>query len=163
MKEQEEQKPLAIITDLDGTLCDISHRRHHIVKPADAPRDWRKNWNAFIAGIPGDTPNRAVLDLIQVYQANPKRKTFILAITGRYAIQREATASWLNTHNITIDALFMRKDNDSRHDYEVKEEIYRRDIEPYYDVLFVLEDRDRLVEHYRSLGLTCFQVGEGAF
>src|ERR1700677_122552 len=43
----EGNKPKAIICDLDGTLCDIEHRRHHVRKTDGS----KKNWMAFMDGI----------------------------------------------------------------------------------------------------------------
>ena len=45
----------------------------------------------------------------------------------------------------------MRKTWDKRKDYEVKEEIYRNEIFPKYDVRFVLDDRKQVVDHLRSM------------
>ena len=59
--------------------------------------------------------------------------------------------------------LFMRADGDYRADSIVKEEIYHDKIEPVYNVLLVLDDRDSVVKMWRSLGLTCLQVAEGNF
>jgi len=57
----------------------------------------------------------------------------------------------------------MREVGDRRKDTEVKAEIYHRFIEPQYDVHYILDDRDQVVKMWRSLGLTCLQVAEGAF
>ena len=52
---------------------------------------------------------------------------------------------------------------DRRPDVVVKKELYRRHIEPRYRVLCVLENRSRVVEMWRGLGLTCLQVAPGDF
>ena len=36
-------------------------------------------------------------------------------------------------------------------------------IEPFYDVLCVLDDRDQVVRMWRHRGLTCLQVAPGNF
>ena len=48
-------------------------------------------------------------------------------------------------------------------DWYVKERIYRGHIEPEYEVLFVLDDRDSVVAQWRKMGVSCFQVAPGAF
>ena len=56
----------------------------------------------------------------------------------------------------------MRQDGDFRRDDIVKQEI----LDKYIDkdrVLFVLDDRDQVVDMWRRNGLTCFQVAEGDF
>jgi len=50
-----------------------------------------------------------------------------------------------------------------RKDVIIKQEIYEEHIKDKYDVLFVMDDRNQVVEFWRSIGLTCFQVAEGNF
>ena len=45
----------------------------------------------------------------------------------------------------------------------VKECLYRTHVEPRFNVKFVLDDRNRVVDMWRSLGLKCLQVAEGNF
>jgi hypothetical protein len=59
--------------------------------------------------------------------------------------------------------LFMRKQHDNRADWIVKKELFVDEISNIYDVKFVLDDRQQVVDMWRSLGLTCFQVAEGNF
>jgi len=57
----------------------------------------------------------------------------------------------------------MRKDNDFRPDEEIKKEIYNNFIKDDYNIFFVLDDRTKVVNMWRSLGLTCLQVADGNF
>lgn len=57
----------------------------------------------------------------------------------------------------------MRPDGDHRPDYVIKREIYEREIKDKYDVIGVFEDRQRCVDMWRALGLTCFQVAPGDY
>lgn len=59
--------------------------------------------------------------------------------------------------------LYMRPTGDERRDDVVKKEIYERDIAGKYNVLFCMDDRQRCVDLWRSLGLVCFQVDYGDF
>ena len=45
----------------------------------------------------------------------------------------------------------------------MKREIFERCIRDLYDIEFVLDDRNQVVEMWRSLGLKCLQVQEGDF
>jgi hypothetical protein len=56
----------------------------------------------------------------------------------------------------------MRKDGDFRADNVVKQEILDAHIDKDR-VLFVLDDRQQVVDMWRRNGLTCFQVAEGNF
>jgi len=42
-------------------------------------------------------------------------------------------------------------------------EIYEENIKGRYEVLFVLDDRNRVVDFWRSIGLICLQVAPGDF
>ncbi|NBU34805.1 hypothetical protein EBS40_09370 [bacterium] len=53
--------------------------------------------------------------------------------------------------------------DDDRDDRIVKKEIFDAWIKDRYNVKFVLDDRNRVVEMWRSLGLKVLQVGEGDF
>jgi hypothetical protein len=51
----------------------------------------------------------------------------------------------------------------NRKDAIMKEELYRQHIEGKYNIKFVLDDRQQVVDMWRGLGLTVFQVDEGDF
>ena len=57
----------------------------------------------------------------------------------------------------------MRKEGDNRPDEVVKEEIFNENIRGNYSVRFVLDDRSKVVDMWRQLGLKCLQVAEGDF
>jgi len=57
----------------------------------------------------------------------------------------------------------MRPTGDNRKDAIVKREIFDREIRDRYRILFVLDDRNQVVDMWRELGLTCLQVAPGDF
>lgn len=144
------QKYPAVIFDIDGTLAIIKHRLHFIQK---SPKDW----NGFFSKIPEDIPNRAVITLLRMVTVP------IILVSGRNEKYRAVTEKWLHDHEIEYDFLFMREFNDRRDDAIIKKEIYIKYIEPYFDIDFIVDDRNRVVEMWRSLGLTCLQVADGDF
>jgi hypothetical protein len=137
--------PSAWLIDVDGTLA---------IRNSRGPYEWRA------AGE--DTPNRAVVMAVQALALHPDVST-IVAITGRNEAVRRLTTMWLDAQNVPFNELLMRADGDRRPDDVIKEEIFRRDIAPRYDVVGVVDDRDRVVRMWRRLGLVCFQVAEGDF
>lgn len=144
-----------IVCDLDGTLANCEHRVHHVQnKP--------KNWDAFYAGVRDDGVNtsvKVVLDLLLSDGAPFK----LIFCSGRPERCRADTEDWLReVCHITNFTLLMRKDGDFRADYIVKQEILDNAI-PKDRVLFVLDDRQQVVDMWRRNGLTCFQVAEGNF
>ena len=57
----------------------------------------------------------------------------------------------------------MRKAGDQRSDAIVKREIYEQQIRGKFNVHCVFDDRQSVVDLWRSLGLSCFQVADGDF
>lgn len=133
------------MVDIDGTLALRTER---------GPYDWES------AG--SDAPNEAVVTTVQALVRHPAVGA-IIALSGRHEIAREITSQWLTKHDIPFDELLMRANGDYRSDDVVKEEIFRRHIEPRYRVVAVIDDRDQVVKMWRRIGLICFQVAEGLF
>lgn len=133
----------AIICDLDGTLCLHNGRN------------------------PYDTEN-CEFDLINfpVYDLLVRSWTAkIIFVSGRDEQFRPQTIKWLeNISTIIKDyELYMRPHDDRRDDSIVKRELFDKHIRGKYNILYVLDDRTRVVDMWRSLGLACFQVAEGEF
>ena len=84
-------------------------------------------------------------------------------MSGRFEKNRPETTRWLASHKINYIALFMRADGDMRKDNVVKREFFDGYIRGKYNVAFILDDRNQVVELWRSLGLTCLQVADGNF
>lgn len=135
--------PKAIICDIDGTLADCTGIR--------SPYDY--------TDVTQDKPKfMTMIVLHKLAQAGYK----ILITSGRDSVCREDTIKWLKQY-VSFDKLFMRDEGDLRKDCVVKEELYFRHIDGKYNVELVLDDRQQVVDRWRALGLTCWQVAEGAF
>jgi predicted kinase len=132
----------AIIVDMDGTLAIIHNRSPFDVSKCDE-----------------DLPNQPVLETVYKWQENVK----IIIVSGRTDDGKELTEKWLNKYQVNYSNLYMRKTGDTRKDAIIKEEIYREYIAGKYNIKFILDDRNQVVEMWRSLGLTVFQVAEGDF
>ena len=152
-------KPKAYIFDIDGTLADCSHRLHHITGDTT-------NWDAFYAACFGDA---VIKNVAEVFKAlGDYEDNVLILLTGRSNRVYEETSDWiwvhfeLSSYNGDVE-LFMRPDGDHRPDYVIKREIYEREIKEKYDVIGVFEDRQRCVDMWRALGLTCFQVAPGDY
>jgi len=89
----------------------------------------------------------------------------VLLVSGRDEKYRSITEYWLYRHQLLRDriGLYMRARGDQRPDQEVKREIYQKFIEPHYVVKVIFDDRQKVVDMWRELGLTCFQVAEGNY
>lgn len=140
--ERDESLPKAIICDIDGTLAHMKDRN---------PYDWGR--------VDTDEVDPTIKNLLDVL----KDKYFIILVSGRDEVCREKTEKWLRGNDITYGMLLMRPEGDIRKDSIVKREIFENYIRYHYNVEFVLDDRNQVVEMWRSLGLKCLQVQEGDF
>lgn len=155
----EGDKPSAIICDLDGTLCNCEHRRHH-VNPNVKPEGFKKNWKAFFAGIPDDTINSWCDDIIMAFAA---RNISTVFCSGRDDNQRKMTLEWLARHCYAHFPLYMRNRQDSRQDSIVKEIILDFELLTRYKPYFMIDDRSKVVQMWRRRGFVCLQCDNGDF
>lgn len=136
--------PTTALFDVDGTLAIRGEREQF---------DW--------SAVDVDLPNPPVLE---VARALHQSGWSVVYLTGRSDECRALTEAWLDHHVGVPGPLFMRRSRDFRRDTVVKRELYERHIAGRYDVRIVFEDRDQVVDMWRSdLGLVCFQVAPGAF
>lgn len=152
--------PGALVIDIDGTLARIDHRRQHVAGKA-------RNWPAFFGAMQDDELNAWCAGIASTYREKGYK---IVLCSGRPEKYRAVTEEWLARHGVGYDVLLMRADllaegegNDYRADDIVKEEIYERDIKGKYNVLFVIDDRKRVVDMWRRKGLTVLQCDDGDF
>lgn len=140
-----------VIFDIDGTLADISERIHHIQRKP-------KNWNAFNAGMAQDKAVHSMVRLCNILYASG---LYVVLCSGRNEKNRPETVEWLKSQGVNYHELLLRKDEDFRTDSVVKREILRTLDKSR--ILFVVEDRNRVVEMWRSEGLVCLQCAPGEF
>lgn len=133
----------AIIVDIDGTLALKGHR---------SPFDWMR--------VGEDSVNEPIKWLVRSFKPN----VAIIIFSGRDSICRDITEKWLGENGIPWNALYMRPEGDMRKDSIVKKELYDQYVKDNYEVIFVLDDRNQVVDMWRNeLGLTCLQVAKGDF
>lgn len=88
----------------------------------------------------------------------------IIFLTGREDKHRIPTEKWLNYNGFGERAgLYMRPTNNNNPDQEVKIQTYQTYVEPYYDIIGLIDDRQRVVDAYRAIGLTVLQIRPGDF
>jgi predicted kinase len=146
-------KEPVIWSDLDGTLCDVEHRRHFV------RGECKKDWNGFFKGMADDTVNWPVMDLLK----NFSKSHGVVYCSGRPDNWRKQTQDWLKDNSAPHGLLFMRPRSDSRPDNIVKEIMLDFEVLTRFDVYFCLDDRNQVVKMLRQRGLTVFQVAEGNF
>ena len=150
-KEAEERAKLpdAVMFDLDGTLALIEGRN-----PYDASE------------CEYDKLNYPVFNVLRMYQKDGYK---IIICSGRSEEYVEQTDNWLKKNGIAPDLFIMRdpeaKDENGQRipDDELKQKMYMEQIHEKYNVEVVYDDRQKVVDMWRDLGLTCFQVADGRF
>jgi predicted kinase len=135
--------PEAYIFDVDGTLAQMDGR---------SPYEWHR--------VHTDKLKPDVAGMAYALHALGFK---IIVMSGRDGACFDLTKQWLDTHRISHDLLVMRPKGDTRKDNIIKVELFREHVAPYYCVRGTFDDRNQVVEMWRSIGLTCFQVCEGNF
>lgn len=137
--------PKAIIVDIDGTVADCTGVRN----PYDESRYGQ------------DKPKEDVIRLIRDLHYSLDYK--VIFVSGRHQDFRGVTEDWLYTHvKVPIEGLYMRHERGTE-DSVIKAELFNRHIRGRYNIVCVFDDRDRVVEMWRSLGLLVNQVQRGEF
>lgn len=137
-------KPVAIMCDIDGTLADMGDKR--------GPYD---------LNVEVDTVRGKVADLVDTLWCTDIYTVIIMS--GRKEDCRAATDKWLWDNGIGHDHLFMRKSDDNRADNLIKADLFDEHVRDNFDVQFVFDDRQQVVDMWRKMGLDCFQVAPGDF
>ena len=151
-------KKNTIIFDLDGTLANIDKRKELATKS-----NGKLDWDVFFdsSNIKLDVPNEPVVKMAQMFAENGFN---IVIFSGRTDRTKYSTRSWLTHNRVPFQKLVMRDSNAS---HFVPDEILKKDMLDKYadidDVFLVVDDRNKVVDMWRSLGLTVFQVAEGDF
>lgn len=164
-------KPSACIIDLDGTLCNVEHRLHH-VRAEKGKRDWK----SFFSNILGDSANEWCAEIVRSLSKQQKNgpSHVIIYCSGRPDSYRKETIQWLeknNLHDLNSSlpengkemVLFMRPRNDSRDDSIVKEIILDFEILSRYTPFFAIDDRARVFEMWRKRGIVTLACAKGDF
>ena len=148
-------KDLACIIDLDGTMCNVDARLHHVRTQEGV----KKNWKAFFDELVNDTPNQWCLELVnQMSQKYP-----IVFASGRPDDHERNTHRWLEENELPTNHLYMRCRGDHRQDYVAKEIILDFEILTRFKPLFFVDDRKQVVDLWRSRGFTCLACADGDF
>jgi len=146
-----------IIFDVDGTLMNISHRRHHL--EGRSPKDW----DAFRRDAIDDTPN---LDVFAIALALRRDGHRLIVASGRMEKERALTKTQLHLGGLVfISPVFiqLRADGDHRDDTVVKREMLAEMRKAGFDPRLAFDDRSRVIDMWRAEGLRAVQVAPGDF
>jgi len=163
--------PPAIMCDLDGTLAIMGDRSPYDASDCDVK----------------DHPNWPVIKCVLAMHAMGHQ---IIFMSGRDSKYRPETIRFIEKYclvrtfdnSVEVDKngvgpggwvpvsqksipyqLHMRAENDMRKDSIIKEELFVEHVYGKFNVEFVVDDRNQVVDVWRAMGLTCFQCAEGNF
>ena len=139
---QDKSLPKAIICDLDGTLAILDRNPY---KTGECEKD---------------RLNVPIANMVKTYKQLGYQ---ILIVSGRREEFLPQSKNWLTQHEIPYDFIAFRKNGDRGKDSMTKAVIFENEIKGKWYVEFVLDDRNQVVEMWRKLGLTCYQVARGDF
>lgn len=185
---QVDREKNTIICDLDGTIALDHHRAHHLHPPHKegcaqriyitgdgrtetdgllGPRvhtpcncGWKRDWDTYFSLCGGDEPNWPVIDVLRFFWEDGYN---IRILTGRKDTVRSITEKWLAEHAVPHHTLVMRPEGEHTDDHIWKPRKATQLGWIPSEVYIVFEDRQRVVNSWRELGYTCFQVASGNF
>lgn len=131
--KQDESLPKAVMFDIDGTLAHMVNRK---------PYDWDS--------VGTDVVDKHLRRILQSYSLDGYK---IIVVSGRDGTCFSDSAKWLYDNELWYDKFFIRNAGDMRKDTVIKEEIFWRDIAPYYNVEAVFDDRPSVVRMWHDIGI----------
>lgn len=161
------------IFDLDGTLADIEHRRKFLDKNLFTNLSPNERWRNFFREeeILKDTPKYRIMELLQILKQYhtiwiwSARPDYLLEVTLKWfsLYLQEEILLWPASYPSTI-SLRMRPSNSQISDVDLKRSwLEQLDSQLLSKINVIFDDRDSVVQMWRSKGLTCCQVAEGDF
>lgn len=144
-----------IVFDLDGTIALDLHRSHLL-------KEEPKKWDEYFSLCISDEPNHPIIAVAQALKRDGHR---VELWTGRIDRVKEETIQWMKFHELfrVFSSVRMREEFDRTEDTELKREWLRQSRALGNDVTLVFEDRQRVVDMWRSEGVVCCQVAPGNF
>ncbi|MGV3278748.1 hypothetical protein ACFX5K_03775 [Rickettsiales bacterium LUAb2] len=144
-----------ILVDIDGTICDSSHRKHEEYNKIKKDKVINNICNMV-----------SKLQDLTYYQDGCSNFDYekthkICFITGRKEDSVKETNDWIINHYIAEDYdLYMRKNTDTRPCSQVKKDIYNKFLKNK-DILCVFENDPDCIKMYRKLGLFVIDCNNG--
>lgn len=144
MRKIKDGLPEIVLVDLDGTIALLNNR-----SPYDA------------TNCDQDFPNIPVIECVKAMYAAGRK---IIFMSGREDQYRAPTERFIDQYLPDMPyELYMRTAGDMRKDSIIKGELLETHVMERFNILFALDDRNQVVQYYRSLGIPVFQVAAGDF
>jgi len=141
-------RPTAYIFDVDGTLANVDPYLHYV-------RGSDRDYDAFHEASVDALPN---FEVVQMLNEAFFDQMHVLIVTSRKEKYRGLTSYWLAKNDISHHALYMRKDDDNRPDYEVKKDILFS-IKKHWNVFHAVDDNPNVIRLWEEHGIPTTKIG----
>lgn len=154
-----ERKRNVVLFDLDHTVSDAVWRDDCLPK-LHGSMSWDQinaAWDEYHSGLQFDRPCSDMVGLANALYATAYN---VIGLTARPERWRAVTNGWLMEHNVMIEDVLMRPDDDFSPAPECKMKLVEgRFGKDFHEVVAMLfDDRDDIVELFRGRGVTCLRV-----
>lgn len=143
-----DNRPLAYIFDVDGTLANVDPYIHLVRGP-------NKDYDAFHEASINALPN---FDVVEMLNQAFFDQMHVVIVTSRREEWRGVTSMWLAKNDIGHHALYMRGDDDYRSDYEVKSDILDK-IKKHWRVIHAIDDNPSVIKLWEENGIATTKIG----
>ena len=134
---------------MDGTLANVDPYIHLVRGP-------NKDYNAFHEASVDALPNIEVVEMLNHAFFD---QMDVLVVTSRMEKWRGLTSYWLAKNDIGHHALYMRKDDDNRSDYDVKKDILLQ-IKKHWNVFHAVDDNPSVIKLWENYGIPTTKIGD---
>lgn len=135
---QDMNLPMAIQIDLDGTLAIFGNKNPY-------NRDFIND--------------KVCVQVKSIIFLEKNINTKIIILSGRSDKFKSITIDWLNKNDIPFDELHMRREKDNSPDTDLKEKLFKIHCLDKYYIKYIIDDRLKVVNKWKELGLFVFNVG----
>ncbi|MDO7883436.1 hypothetical protein [Antiquaquibacter soli] len=133
-----------VVADLDGTLTDPGHRRHHLASSIP-------DWLAFSLAAKNDPPLLPEIEWLDSHSAERP----VVIVSGRPSIAMQLTQSWLERHEVRWDAIVLRPPGDTVRGLEHKMRVLTALSELGIEPEFAFDDSSEARDAYEARGVEC--------
>jgi hypothetical protein len=150
---------MTIIFDVDGTLMNIDKRLSMAIE-GKRPEDKKMNWDIFLDPkimADHDTPYPKVVNLAKSLEM---LGATIVITSARNERHRDVTVSQLLNAGVPYKALYLRADDDYRHDSIIKSELLVKMKLDGFNPTLAVDDRPQVVENWLKEGIFCIKVND---
>jgi len=140
-----DQKPTAVIFDVDGTILNVASALHFLYPEPGG----RKDYDGYHAATIECPAHPEVLAAIERAHADGHAAVMLTSRAERF---RAATLAAFSRHGVRHTRLHMRRDDDRRIDHEMKSEALDL-IERSYEIVGAWDDNPGVVAMMRARGI----------